>query len=169
MKSLILALALLIMVPAIRADEDKVTVPRSMLTQEQIKKLDDSSPSKWVGLGKEVGDAVNSSLQAITTQTSNFSQTKVGKLTMFLVVWKILGDMIVHLVTGFFLLIIFLTVWIWSYRKTCITRSIKTGKDTYEKVEYRKSGQYDDVSPRMGHAIALIIFGIVFLFTVFTY
>jgi hypothetical protein len=168
-KALMLALVMLTAIPA-RADEDKVTVPRSMLTQEQVKKLDEQNPAgKWVGLGKEVGDAVNSSLQAITTQTSNFSQTKVGKLTMFLVVWKMLGDMIVHLTVGLLMLLIFVPLWIWSYRKTCITRSIKTGKDTYEKIEYNPNKYGGDITPRVGHAIALIAFAICFFLTVFTY
>jgi hypothetical protein len=168
MKTLMLALLLILAVP-LRADEEKVTVPRSMLTQNQIKTLDEQgSAGKWVGLGKEIGEAVNSSLQAITTQTSNFSQTKVGKLTMVLVVWKMLGNEIIHLTVGFLMLLIFIPLWIWSYRKTCITRSIKTGKDTYEKIEY-KPGQYDDMTPRIAHTLMMCGFLITFFITVFSY
>lgn len=73
---------------------------------------------KWVGLGNEVGNAVNSSLSAITTQTANFAGTTVGKVTMALVIWKVVGDDLSGYVLGLLWLIVFLPLWVWSYRTT---------------------------------------------------
>jgi hypothetical protein len=167
-------LGLLLTVPVLgdTPQDEKVTVPKSMLTQDQLNKLQGhdlrENVHEWAGVGKEVGEAVNSSLAAVTVQTNSFAQTGVGKLTMVLVVWKILGDQIVHLVGGAIELVVFLPLWIWSYRKTCMVRRIKTGKDTWQTVDYKKDS-YGDCSPRQAHLLAIVILMGIFLVTVFSY
>src|SRR5205807_1312407 len=82
-------------------NEDTVTIPKSQLTPEQLQKvqqeqLDEKIKTygKWVGIGKEVGVAVNSSLESITNQADHFAKTGVGKFTMVLVTWKVIGTMV---------------------------------------------------------------------------
>ena len=89
------------------------------LTPEDIAKLDASTRSqivaiqtekqiagtiqatgKWVGLGKEIGAAVNESLTAITTTAANFAETDLGRFTMFLVAYKIIGKDIIRIGFG---------------------------------------------------------------------
>jgi len=173
MKFILAAVLGLVLSAGIQADDqEKVTVPKSMLTKEQLGQLNQGNlrdnVSAWAGVGKEVGDAVNSSLQAITTQSNNFAQTGVGKVTMAIVVWKIFGDQLIHVIGGAIEVVLFAPIWIWSYRKTCMTRSIKVGKDTYEKIVYNPSS-YGDMTPRIAHCLALVAFVIVVGFTVYSY
>jgi hypothetical protein len=165
-------LLILLMLPVMlyAQEEEKVTVPKRLLTQQQLEQMNGGNlrqnVSAWAGIGKEVGEAVNSSMQAITTQSNNFAQTGVGKMTMAIVVWKIFGDQLIHILGGVVETILFVPLWIWSFRKTCITRSIRTGKDTYEKIVYNASGE---MTPRIAHALAAAVFAIVVLTTVFSY
>jgi hypothetical protein len=167
----ILAVAFLSVMPLLAVGQEKTySVPESELTQEQRAKLvGRNTPEevhKWAGVGKEVGEAVNASLQAITVQTNNFAQTGVGKVTIALVVWKVLGDQIVHLFGGFLELIVFIPLWVWSYRRTCMTRTFKMPDKTVRIVEYSTDRE---LTPRMAHALAAGAFVVVWLATVFSY
>lgn len=159
--------------------DEKVTVPKSMLTQDQISQLNQNNiknnVSSWAGVGKEVGEAVNSSLSAITTQTNNFAQTGVGKVTVAIVVWKVLGDQIVHLVFGLIEMVVFLPLWIWSYRRTCLDRRIKvkggffSNDKEWEVVKYKDNYGMDDFTPRIGHWITIAVIVLVIILTVFSF
>lgn len=81
-----------------KAPEEMVTVPKSSLTPAQAMDAEQASLQarittygKWVGLGKEVGEAVNGSLAAVTEQTAKFADTKIGKIMTIVVVWKVIG------------------------------------------------------------------------------
>lgn len=151
-------------------DDDKILVPRSILTSDQIAKAKSTdlrtNVHEWAGLGKEVGEAVNASLSAVTTQANAFAQTGVGKLTVILVVWRVLGDQLIHVAFGVLELLIFLPAWFWSYRKTCIARRIESEKGKYTVVDYLPRGEF---TPRMAHALAAMMIIAVILTTVFSY
>src|SRR5271157_51491 len=104
--------------------EEQVSVPKSMLTKDQLDAIAQQNMKdkverygKWVGIGHEVGQAVNESLSAITTQANNFAQTPVGKWTIVVVIYKVIGQQLTGLVIGVGTLLIGLPLWIWSYRK----------------------------------------------------
>src|SRR5271157_4940498 len=104
--------------------EEQVSVPKSMLTKDQLDAIAQQNMKdkverygKWVGIGHEVGQAVNESLSAITTQANNFAQTPVGKWTIVVVIYKVIGQQLTGLIIGVGTLLIGLPLWIWSYRK----------------------------------------------------
>lgn len=113
---------------------EMVTVPKSALTADQLAQVEQrnlqdkiSTYGKWVGLGKEVGEAVNSSLSALTSQADNFAKTGVGKFTLFMVAWKVLGSDIMDIVIAVPIMMLLTSLFIWSYRKSCTTRSVLVG------------------------------------------
>ena len=167
---MICVLTLSIGIVAHAQDENHVLVPRSLLTPEQLEKATHgdlkTNVHEWAGLGKEVGEAVNSSLSAITEQSNAFAKTGVGKLTVVLVVWKVIGDEVVHIVFGLLELAIFLPLWIWSYRRTCLSHRVKIEKDKWQVVDYRPSG---DFNPRIVHALVIVVLVGTILVTVFAY
>lgn len=79
MKLPALLLAFLFCLPAFAQDENKVLVPKSMLTEKQLAEAEKgdlkTNVHEWAGLGREVGEAVNSSLSAITEQANAFAKT----------------------------------------------------------------------------------------------
>lgn len=87
-------------------------------TQNQIKSVKAVSQTqenieiagKWVGFGKEVGTAVNESLKAVTQTAVDFSNTKLGKITILLVIYKVIGEDIIQALFGVLWLILVFTV-----------------------------------------------------------
>ncbi|HEU5114653.1 MAG TPA: hypothetical protein VFT82_02720, partial [Candidatus Paceibacterota bacterium] len=144
-----------------QSQNDTIMVRKSDLPPELVKQLESQRElaqmsqkietyGKWVGLGKEVGVAVNDSLSALTTQADKFSNTGVGKFTMFLVAYKVLGKDLLGALIGTPLLVAFFVVWIWSYRKNCIERPVLTSesKDGEKKFTVANS----DDATRAGYA-----------------
>lgn len=169
--TLLIALALTSFAMA-QPPEKMISVPESKLTEQQKAELLSDKTQSWVGIGKEIGEAVNSSMAAITTQSNNFAQTPVGKLTAFIVIWKVIGDQAIHLFGGMLEFIVFVPIWLWSYRKMCMNRKIVTsreglfGKRTYQVVPYNSDSEF---TPRHGHCIVLVAGVATMLITVFSY
>lgn len=82
---------------------------------------------KWVNLGSSIGKGLASSAKEVGMAVEEFSTTSVGQLTMFLIVFHIIGDTILHVAASGLLLIfglIFTTVvlnrrhrWTYNYDK----------------------------------------------------
>jgi len=130
MKKLILLIAALFMSASLFSQTSEVT-----LTSEDIAKLSPElkaqisqiqfekdisgkleTAGKWVGLGREIGTAMNESLTAITTTASNFAETHLGKFTMVLVAWKVIGTDFLQLCIGLLWIVIVLVVSFFMYR-----------------------------------------------------
>jgi hypothetical protein len=102
-----------------------VLVPKSVLAPGQLEQiqLQDKIETygKWVGLGKEVGIAVNDGIRAITAQADTLSHTKLGTYIMFLIGWKVMGKDLVQLLVGIPLLFFGILIWciaIFKFRKS---------------------------------------------------
>ena len=157
-----MAFALMLAIPM--AAQDTVTmvmVPKNTLTPQQKQVVEVQSAREWVGLGKEVGEAINSSLAAVTDQTSRFADTKVGRLTVALVVWKVIGAEIVHFVIAGILFFLIFPVIIWSMRKYVAHKYLKTEKfDEKGKCISKEWGETstnsDGVASHYGLIFALI-------------
>ena len=140
--------------------EEQVSVPKSLLTREQLDSIQAQNLKdkidrygKWVGAGHEIGVAVNDSLAAITTNANAFAQTPVGKWTVFIVIWKVIGHDLMGFILGIGTLIIGLPLWIWSYRKylpqTVITeRTYDTTNRWFRRVATEKFAVINQVNDR---------------------
>jgi hypothetical protein len=151
--------------------EETIMVRKSDLPPQVLKDLEERQAlatlseriqtyGKWVGIGKEVGAAVNDSLSAVTAQADNFSKTGVGKFTMFLVAYKVLGRELIGVVVGIPLEIIWIFLLIYSWRRLFKTTSV------LERVEDKKKfykmvppaiEKFDDNESRIAVPIVLII------------
>lgn len=80
---------------------ETVTINKSDLTPEQLAKLQTQAQvqqitsnvkiaSEWAGTGKEIGIAIKDGLGAASDGVVNFAATPPGKLTMFLIAWKVM-------------------------------------------------------------------------------
>ena len=128
--------------------EDTIMVRKSDLPPQVLKDLEDRQAlalmsqrietyGKWVGIGKEVGSAVNDSLSAITTQADNFAKTGVGKFTMVIVAYKVLGKDLVGMTIGIPLLVVWISIFIYFWRRLYVPHKILDrieGKTKFYKV-----------------------------------
>ncbi len=137
-------------------------------TQKKIE-----SYGKWVGVGKEVGVAVNESLSALTTQADTFSKTGVGKFAMFLVAWKVLGRDFIGFIIGVPLLLFGTIMFVWSYRRMCLPYSVLTKINEDKSKEYTVVNKEDlgsnevrlhFVGVRWAHILAYFAF-VIFIWT----
>lgn len=77
---------------------------------------------EWAGMGKEIGEAVNGSLEAITGNVDKIGETRVGKFTMIMVAYHILGkDLIGFTVIPIIMLFLFF-IFIWLVNKFCLPK-----------------------------------------------
>jgi len=90
---------------------DRVGNPESYMTAEQlaeyygdIKMAEIEGKMKkygdWVGVGGEVGTAIKEGLTAVVDVAGKFGNTDVGKFTMVMVAWKVVGEDFVRILLG---------------------------------------------------------------------
>ena len=157
MKNLTLTLVLLITSFQLMAQTDQnnpnelITIPRHMLSEQQVLQSQNASniaaAGQYAGLGKEIGVAVSESLSAVTDETAKFAETDVGKVTMAVVVWKVLGEDILGAFVGIPFMVFSLLVITVSYFKTCRVRRVLVsnvkGEKVYELIN--KPVEHDDI------------------------
>ena len=85
-----------------------------------------------VGTAKELGVAVN-----------EFSQSPVGKFTMFLIGWKFFGHQILHVGLGLLYFCTFIPLWLYMYRRYCILEKITIEGSRFH-ANYKKVVEYQD-------------------------
>lgn len=110
----------------------------------------------YVGFGKEIGIAVNEGLRAINEQTAAFGKTEVGKFTMFIIAYKVIGQDLIQFAIGFPLLLVGIGFFVWSFYKNCITRKIlqeakPDGTRTYKTFE-------GNPNEKWAHAFCFLVF-----------
>jgi hypothetical protein len=151
MKNLKLVVALLVtLVPVVGFAQDSqetVTIPKSSLTDQQKAeyaaaqlKAKSDQYGKWIGIGHEVGVAVNDGLAAVTTQANNFAQTPVGKWTMFVIIFKVIGSSAASYILITLMAFFAVPIWLWSYRKYLPKKYVT--KITYGPDNKKQSVEY---------------------------
>ncbi|MFA4942057.1 MAG: hypothetical protein WC564_00245 [Patescibacteria group bacterium] len=79
---------------------------------------------QYVSIGKEIGGAIDTSLGAIAYQADNISKTFVGKFTMVMIAWKLVGKDFKDKVIDVFALVLFIIFWSWSFRRNFARRRV---------------------------------------------
>lgn len=165
----LLALSLVIGLPTnSHAQAEMVTIPKSTLTKEQVVATEQAALQsrintygKWVGLGKEVGEAVNGSLTAVTEQTAKFADTKIGKIMTVVVVWKVIGRDVTGIVFAACLWGVvgtLLTVLMFrhGFDRMVVTEAYTEGTKTTKKFAVRRGQGKIVVVCIVGYAVLLV-------------
>lgn len=169
MRMYVVVLLVLLGCSAAAAQDEKpevVTIRKDQLTKQQLQEVAVENAAQQLktygfaaGIGHEVGVALNEGLSAVTVQANNFAQTPVGKWTVAIIVFKVLGQQAVGFLVGMGMYLIGLPTWIWSYRKYApAQRLVKEvmDKETGTKVVERQYQWYGgDSDWRIGHAVFL--------------
>mgnify|MGYP001564619228 CR=1 FL=1 len=121
---------------------EMILVQKNSLTEAQVKAAELQSTvdiyGKYAGLGKEVGTAINEGLKAVTTQTADFAKTSPGKLTMFIIAWKVIGIQFVQMIVGSILLAVGTAYFIYIFNKNCSRKVVDIKLSAKGKVLERK-------------------------------
>jgi hypothetical protein len=131
------------------------SVKKSTETDAQIETV-----GKWVGLGKEVGYAFDGALTAITTTATKFSETKLGKITMFLVIYKVIGTDILQIMFGVLWIILVISATLFIHinygkdKRILIKETYNSESKKYDRVWEIRNGENEY---RVGSVWVLII------------
>ena len=160
-------------------------------SQQQAKSFDvgNMTPdnlNKYAETGKAFGEAFKSCWGAISDDAEKFAQSDAGKITMFLVAWKIMGEdaigvvnNLVHYTFGGLAYIVFISVWVYMYRRCTQTRYViesTTGWWLWKKTKYTDKVEGEpfiesrDIDQGAFHIIAwLILLGLILIASIITF
>lgn len=91
-------------------------------SNKQASKVTPVTPDKvaeYAQLGAAIGSALASTAKELGIVANDFLKTPVGAIAATLIVWKVAGEAVVHVVGGGLLFTVFLPVWWISFRRTC--------------------------------------------------
>jgi hypothetical protein len=141
--------------------EETIVVRKSDLPPDLLKKLETTAEfgkySEYINLGKSVGIAVREGLEAVTDTAAKFAKTDPGKFTMFIIAYKVIGKDFIQFIIGVPMLIIGIGLFIWSYRKNCITRQIPTEMNQDDKVKRYEIHEGSD-EEKWAHIIVFLVY-----------
>jgi hypothetical protein len=109
--------------------------------EELQKKID--TYGKWVGVGGEIGTAVKEGLSAVVDVADKFGKTDVGRFTMILIAWKVVGKDVVGIVLGLIFFITLTIIIVKVYKRVCMPRKVLTENPGFMK--YPK--KYEVIEP----------------------
>ena len=123
---------------------DKVVISKTELTADQLTKLEAQQKldlanqqinelqgkietyGKWVGVGGEVGTAVKEGLTAVVDVADKFGKTDVGKFTLIMIAWKVMGQDVIRILLGLLFFTILTIIILKVYRRVVIAHKVLT-------------------------------------------
>lgn len=162
------------------------TFNKSGLTDEQVIQLEKAAAelqlnsqksttetvSEWVSIGGQLGKGLSSCAKELGVEVNNFVQTPVGKITAFVIIYKIIGRDCVHYGFGLLFLFIAIPLWIYFFRRMCVIKSVLYGELATKigvgkkMVEFYKEGDCDGTRAVMLVVlIGLIITNLIVMFS----
>jgi len=176
--SMVVVLVLAVTSIAMAEASNLVSIPESLLTQDQLAQLKAqrtiTTIGKYAGIGNEIGTAFKEGLGAVKDVAIDLSNSRVGWFVMAMIAWKVVGNDLLQLIIGLPLWLIGTIVFVWSYKRTCT--SFKYLKKT-EKVGLLKwTHEYDIHEPetdnldltRILHGVFFVAFQVVMCLAVLT-
>jgi hypothetical protein len=103
-----------------KIEADKKLAQANVQLEQLQKKVD--TYGKWIGVGGEIGTAVKEGLTAVVDVADKFGNTDVGKFTMTLIAWKVIGQDIVRIILGLFFFTVLTIIEIKIYRRVVMSR-----------------------------------------------
>jgi hypothetical protein len=163
MKKLLLALALLVAPTAAFADAAPPPAPTNInttgLTAEQMKQVQEqadqlraASPEaqtqatlervqQYVEVGKGIGAGLGEAARSMGVAVNDFANTPVGRLTTFVIIWKVMGHDFLGILAGLIWMAVMIPLWVSYFRRICLQGNIvetfdkETGKLLTRKAE----------------------------------
>lgn len=146
--------------------QEQLVVNASDLTPQQLLKIKSDqmlelqknkieSYGSWVGVGGEIGTAVREGLTGVVDVSDKFGKTDVGKFTLVMVAWKVMGKDIIRIIIGLIFIISIIVIVFYSFRKNCITRKVIVENPGW----FRYPKKYEIVEPKSyDGTLGLVIF-----------
>jgi len=129
--------------------------PGSMLSDE----LNPERLNEWVDLGKNIGLAVTATAKELGVAADEFLNSTTGKITIVLIVWRVMGEDILGVVGGTIAWIILINIILWSFKYFHMKKKVVNKKEG--TVEYVKRYEFESgdalVCSAVLHIIAFVL------------
>jgi hypothetical protein len=136
------------------AEEQMVSVPKSWVRAENQQSLQ----SPYLGMGKEIGDAVKASLESVVEVSNKFSDTPVGKVTLVILAWKMIGHDLLGVLLGLPLYIAGMVLWVWFMKRMYFGHWIKVYDENGKRQrKFEKPMEFYTRDSRAGTASLMIL------------
>lgn len=116
---------------------------------------------EYAEVGEMIGKAMSSTAKEMNIAVNEFSQTPVGKVCIFLIVWKLFGRELLHFIVGGLMLAIGLFLWCRYYRRMCIVSKEEMGQGWWifreRKCQYFDAKDSDVQATRWAMAFILLL------------
>jgi len=131
MKKVIVFFMFVMLAVVSNAQSQTVNVPVDQLTPTQLLKIQSDAKiaelekklqtyGNWVGVGGEIGTAVKEGLSAVVDVADKFGKTDVGKFTMIMIAYKVMGKDFIRIIIGLLFFLVFST-FLFIYHKRHFT------------------------------------------------
>ena len=166
---------MLVAIPTQAQNPEKVGDPTSYMTAEQLAKYSSDMQiaslekkletyGNWVGVGGEVGNAIEEGLTAVVDVADKFTGTDVGKFTMVLVAWKVIGKDVVRIVLGIVFIIVITFLFFKVYRNTFVPKRSLIEKSNPGFFKYPKVKKWEVTEPEEWEGYNFVRIAILFLY-----
>ena len=175
----VIALLVLAVTSIAMADgSNLVSIPESLLTQDQLATIKAqrtiTTIGKYAGIGNEIGVAFKEGLGAVKDVAIDLSNSRLGWFVMAMIAWKVVGSDFLQLIIGLPLWLIGTIVFVWSYRKTCtafkyLKKTERTGLLKWSHEYEVHEPETENLDPtRILHGVFFVIFQIIMAVAVLT-
>ncbi len=132
---------------AFAIDSRGLTKMQEAEIQIQIEKMKDQKPiaeqaKELASISHEIAKAIGSTAKELGVEVNNFAVTPVGKMTMYIIVWKMLGSELLHYIVGIGTFVVMLPIWWAVFKRMVLVESVEwtdspNGKKRLKKINYR--------------------------------
>ena len=118
-----------------QADQLRAASPEAQ-TQETLQNV-----QKYVEIGKGIGSGLGEAARSMGVAVNDFANTPVGRLTTFVIIWKVLGHDFLGIIAGSIWFAVMIPLWVYYFRRICLQGDVtetfheETGKLLTRKVE----------------------------------
>ncbi|MDD5566631.1 MAG: hypothetical protein PHH01_00345 [Patescibacteria group bacterium] len=150
---------------------EQILVSKSQLPPALLEQIETQSKidtyGKYVGLGKEVGMAINEGLSALSENAERFANTKPGKFTMFIIAYKVLGKDFLQAIFGILFFVVGVGIFLCMWFKNGITRRIPIEEPRDKTAPKRYEVYRPDESAQIAYVVCFVIFLIIDCIVIF--
>lgn len=143
---------------------ERITVKVDDLTPDQLAKIKADAEietmknkletyGNWVGIGGEIGNGVKEALNAVVEVSDKFGKTDVGKFTLYMVAWKIIGKDLIKIVLGLIFLVVCTSFLFRHYRNNFMVKRIAK---TSNGLQFWKPVEYEIITPTKYEGMVLV-------------
>lgn len=128
---------LVIEIEKMKSEAKKVEAPSVPVVQKA---------EEWVELGEKIARVMITVAKQLGVAADELLNSTTGKITMVIVVWKLIGQDLLGVAVGISFLVVFILMWAYYFRRLCVIKGVieKTPEKGFRRVREYQYHDYKD-------------------------